>query len=193
MNGGGADAPHDDGFLASLDHLVADAVAEGAARERAQTRRLRQIAEEEATFLGVALDLAERGAVVVARTASGRTHRGRVLAVGRDFVVLRDGLGPPAFLAAAGVSSLRPQPGSSPSPDTAGGRQAPLGVGLAALLVGLAAERPRVQVAALGDEPVAGELRSVGADVLTLRLDGDAGLRVHVRLGALSELLLLDV
>jgi hypothetical protein len=182
----------DDGFLASLDHLVADAVAEDAARERSQTRMLRQIAEEEATFLGVALDLAERGALVVARTSSGRSHRGRVLAVGRDFVVLRDGGGPPVFLAVTAMASLRAQPGAA-SDDTAGGRAAPLGVGLAALLVGLAAERPRVQVSAVGDEPVAGQLRSVGADVLTLRLDGDAGLRAHVRLGAVSELLLLEI
>jgi hypothetical protein len=180
----------DDGFLASLDHLVADAVAEESARERAQTRRLRQIAEEEATFLGVAVDLAERGAVVVARTSSGRSHRGRILAVGRDFLVVRDAGGPPAFLAAAAIASLRPQPQEG-SADTAGGRAAPLSVGLSALLVGLAADRPRVQVAATGDEPVAGRLRSVGVDVLTLRLDGDAGLQVHVRIEAISELLLL--
>ena len=182
----------DDGFLASLDHLVADAVAEEAARERSQTRMLRQIAEEEATCAGVALDLAERGTPVVARTSSGRTHRGRVVAVGRDFVVLRDGDGPPAFVAMAHLSSLRPQPGSSPA-DTAGGRAAPLEVGLAALLVGLAADRPRVQVSAIGDEPIAGELRSVGLDVVTLRLDGDRSLRAHVRLGAVSEVLLLEI
>lgn len=188
MPGAGAD----DGFLSSLDHIVADAVAEEAARDRSRERVLRQIAEEEATFLGVALDLAERGATVVARTSSGRIHRGQVLAVGRDFVVLRDSGGPPAFLAVASMSSLRPQPGSA-SVDTAGGRAAPLDVGLAALLVGLATERPRVQVSAVGDEPVAGELRSVGLDVLTLRLDGDAGLRAHVRLAAVSELLLLDL
>lgn len=182
----------DDGFLASLEHLVADAVAEEAARERSQTRMLRQIAEEEATFAGVALDLAERGTAVVARTSSGRTHRGRVLAVGRDFVVLRDGAGPPAFLALGAVSSFRPQPGSA-SVDTAGGRAAPLDVGLAALLVGVAAQRPRVQVTAVGDEPVAGQLRSVGLDVLTLRLDGGAAVRAHVRFDAVTEVLLLDL
>ena len=77
--------------------------------------------------------------------------------------------------------------------DTAGGRTAPLSVSLAALLVGLAADRPRVQVSATGDEPVAGELRSVGLDVLTLRLDGDASLRAHVRIDAVTELLLLDL
>jgi hypothetical protein len=181
-----------DDFLASLDHLVADAVAEAAAQERSQTRVLRQIAEEEATFLGLALDLAERGVTVVVRTASGRSHRGAVVAVGRDFVVVRDGGGPPAFLAVGAIASLRPQPGSG-ARDAAGGRGAPLDVGLAALLPALAADRPRVQLCALGDEPIAGELRAAGVDVLTLRLDGDAGLRAHVRLAAVAELLLLDV
>ena len=188
MGGAGSD----DEFLASLDHVVADAVAEEAARERSQTRMLRRIAEEEATFVGVALDLAERGSVVVARTASGRAHRGRVLAVGRDFVVVRDGSGPAVLLPIASLASLRPQPGSAPV-DTAGGRTAPLDVGFAALLVGLAADRPRVQVSAAVDEQVAGELRSVGVDVLTLRLDGDAALRAHVRLGAVTDVLLLDL
>ena len=182
----------DDGFLASLDHLVADAVAEEAARERSQTRVLRQVAEEEATFLGVALDLAERQVVVVARTSSGRAHRGRVLAVGRDFVVVRDGSGPPVLLALAGLTSLRPEP-TGARPDVSGARAAPLEVGLAAVLVGLAGQRPRVQVSAPGEEPVAGELRSVGVDVLTLRLDGDAGLRTHVRVAAVTEVVLLEL
>ncbi|HUP87214.1 MAG TPA: hypothetical protein VM143_16285 [Acidimicrobiales bacterium] len=182
----------DDDFLASLDHLVADAVAESAARERSRTRVLRQIAEEEATFVGVALDLAEQGATVVVRTSSGRAHRGGVVAVGRDFLVVRDGGRPPAFLAIRAIASLRPQAGSA-SPDTAGGRSAPLDIGLAALLPTMAAGRPRVQVCALGDEPLAGELRSSGVDVLTLRLDGEAGLRAHIRLDAVAELLLFDV
>ena len=183
----------DDDFLRSLDHLVADAVAEEAARERSQERMLRTIASSEATFAGVALDLAEQGVVVVVRAASGRSHRGRVLAVGRDFVVLRDGAKPPVFLASWAVSSVRPQPGFSEGGDSSGGRAAPLDVSLAALLAGLAGERPRVQVAAAGDEPVAGELRSVGLDVLTIRLDGDRRLVAHVRLAAVSEVLLLDL
>ena len=183
----------DDGFLASLDHLVADAVAEEAARERSQTRLLRQIATEEATFLGLALDLAEQGVAVSLRTSSGRPHRGVVVAVGRDFLIVRDGAGPPAFLPAWALSSLRPQPGATAASDAAGGRVAPLDVSLAALLVPLAADRPRVQVTAVGEEPVAGQLRSAGVDVLTLRLDGDPGLRVHVRLGSVCEVLLLDV
>ena len=190
----GDEVSGDDEFLRSLDSLVADAVAESAARERSQERVLRDVAAAEATFLGVALDLAEGGVGVVVRCSSGRAHRGRVLAVGRDFLVLRDGVKPPVFLAAWAVSSLRPQPGwSADSVEAAGARTAPLAVSLAALLGGLAGNRPRVQVVAAGEEPVAGELRSAGADVLTVRLDGDRRLVTHVRLGAVSELVLLDL
>jgi hypothetical protein len=184
-------AADDDGFLASLDHLVADAVAEEAARERAQERTLRTIAEAAATFVGVALDLAERGTSVIARTAAGRPHRGRILGIGRDFLVLRDARRPPAFLALGAVSSLRTEPGADDG-EAAGGRASPIDVSFAALLAQLSGDRPRVQVVATGDAPVAGELRSVGLDVLTIRLDGDRRLVTHVRIGAVSELLLFD-
>ncbi len=182
----------EDRFLASLHRLVADAVAETAARERSQARVLRQVAEESATFAGVALDLAERGEAVVARIATGRAHRGRVLAVGRDFVGVRDAPGPPVLLSVTGISSLRPQPARRPT-DTAGARGAPLDVGLAVLLAGLAADRPRIQVMAPGDrQPLSGELRAVGLDVATLRLDGDGHTLAYVRIANLAEVVLVD-
>jgi hypothetical protein len=182
----------DDRFLDSLNRLVADAVAEEAARSRSQTRVLRQIAEEEATFAGIALDLAERRVVVVARSVVGRPHRGVILAVGRDFAVVRDGDAPPVLLATGHLSSIRPQPGTA-SGDTAGARLPALRTSLAAVLTGLAAERPRVQMMAVGDEqPLSGELRSVGADVATLRLDGDGRLVAYFRLPAVAVVVLLD-
>jgi hypothetical protein len=65
-------------------------------------------------------------------------------------------------------------------------------VTLADVLAGLAGERPRVRmVVAGGHEVVAGELRSVGADVATLRLDGEPGGAVYVRLDAVRAVTLL--
>lgn len=182
----------DDDFRRALDHLVADTLAEDAARDRSQERVLRTVAASEATFLGIALDLAEQATPVVARIASGRTHQGTVVAVGRDFLVLRDGPKAPVFLAAAAVSSLRPRPGWSEGGEPAGARAAPLAVSLATLLAGLAGDRPRVSVVTAGDDPVAGELRAAGLDVLTIRLDGDGRPVVHVQVTALTELVLLD-
>lgn len=183
-----------DGFGRALERLVAEAAAAEAARERVHERTLRTVAEVEATFLGIAVDLAEEGAPVVVRTVTGRRHRGRVLAVGRDVLIVRDGARPPVLLATAFVASMRPDPaGSAPGRDAAGGRPAPLDVSLAALLSHLGADRPRVQLVASGDDPLTGALRSTGADVVTLRLDGDGRPVVHVRLAAVHEVVLLDL
>jgi hypothetical protein len=183
----------DDPFLRALDAVVADARAAEAARERSQERVLRDVAAAESTFVGVLVDLAERGVPVVVRTASsgGRSFRGQVLAVGRDFAVVRDGARPPVLVALAGLASVRPEPDALGS-TAAAGRPAPLDVSLAALLARLGDDRPRVQVVA-GDEPVAGQLRSVGVDVLTVRLDGDRGLLAHVHLATVREVVLLDL
>jgi hypothetical protein len=179
-----------------LDHLArwaGEARAEEAAADRAQQRMLEQMAAEEATFSGVCLDLAERDAQVVVRTLAGRTHRGRILTVGRDFLVVREAGGPPVLLAMAAVASVRLGPGeragTAPS-----GREGALDSGLAAVLAGVAPERPRVQVMAVGDpQPVTGELRTGGRDVAGVRLDGDRPGTVYLRVSSIAELTLLDL
>lgn len=179
-----------DRFVNALDRLIGDAVAEAAASERAKTRVLRQVAEEEATFGGVALELAERGDPVVARTLTGRMHRGAIIAVGRDFIVVRDAFRAVALLPLAAVTSLRPQPAVPPA-DASGARAAPLDLTVALVLSRLAGERPRVAVMALGDEqPLGGELRAVGVDVLTIKLEGESGFLAHFRIAGLAEVLL---
>ena len=179
-----------------LDHLArwaGEARAEEAAADRSEQRMLEQIASEEATFAGICLDLAERSSSVVVRTVTGRTHRGRIVTVGRDFVVVRDEGGPPLLLALAAVASVRLGPGeragSAPS-----GRDAALESGLAAVLAGVAPERPRVQVLSVGDEqPVTGELRTGGRDIAAVRLDGERPGTVYLRVGSIAELVLLDL
>lgn len=176
-----------------LARFLADAAADAAAQERSHERVLRQVAEEEATFAGIALDLAERRSGVIARTASGRPHRGRIVAVGRDFLVVRDTAGPPVFIALGALTVLRPEPAASGGGDHTGQRPPPLAVGLGGVLARLAAERPRVQLTCTGDpEPLAGRLRSVGADVATLVLDGDRGLAAHVRIAGIADVVLFD-
>lgn len=182
-----------DEFAQQLHRLVADAAAESAARERAQERALRETAELEATFVGVVVDLAEQGSAVVVRTAAGRTHRGRVIGVGTGAIAVRDDGRPPVLIAMSAVTSVRPHAAhADPSRDIAGGRPAPLDVSLVRLLGALAEERPRVQVSCAGEEPVTGELRSVGRDLLTVRLDSDRRLRAHVPVAAVADVVLLD-
>ncbi|MDP8991956.1 MAG: hypothetical protein M3N31_02715, partial [Actinomycetota bacterium] len=65
-----------DALLAELARWGADVRAGDAARSRARERWLRRQASEDATFTGVALDLAEQGAGVAVRTTTGRTLHG---------------------------------------------------------------------------------------------------------------------
>lgn len=193
--GGSETGDPTEAFVRDLRHLVADASARQAARERVHERSLRAVAEAEATFVGIVVDLAEREVTVVVRTSAGRSHRGRVVGAGRDFLVLEDGERPPVVVATAAIASLRSQPDgpATAARDVAGARPAPLETGLAGLLARWAAERPRVQVTPTGDEPITGELRAAGLDVVTLRLDGPSRPVVHVPMAAITDIALLDV
>jgi hypothetical protein len=54
--------------MGELEELLADARADVAAAERQRRRRLLQMGEEEATLVGLLVDLAERGVEVSAET-----------------------------------------------------------------------------------------------------------------------------
>lgn len=170
--------------------MAAEVAADQSVRDRVRERSLRAVAAEEATLTGLLVDLAEQQSHVVVRTVAGRAHRGAIVATGRDFLVVRESLRAPVFVPFHGVASVRPS--ASAHDDAAGARPSPLGTTFAAILVVLAVERPRVQVAA-GDESLAGTLQSVGTDVLTIRLDGGGRMSAHVPLGSVTEVVLHDV
>jgi len=180
-----------DSLLADLARWTADTRTDDAARSRIRERWLRQQAEEDARFAGVLLDLAEAGVGVGLRLTSGRAVHGRIATVARDFCVLRYDGGTATLLAYAAIATVRPDPGYRAG-EAASERAAPVDASLADVLVGLAGERPRVRLVVDGAaEALAGELRSVGADVATLRLDGAHGGTVYVQLGAVREVTLL--
>lgn len=157
----------------SLAAWVASLVADEAARSRARTAWLARQAAEEGTFAGVLVDLAERGAAVVVHLHNGRRHRGRITLVGRDFCGLRTGAGRDVLVAERGLASVRTLPGDAV---TVGDRPVRADLTFAETLAALADHRVRVlAVGHDGDDAVSGELRSVGADVLTVRLDGGGG------------------
>lgn len=171
--------------------MAAEVAADQSVRDRVGERTLRSVAAEEATLSGIVVDLAEQQSQVVVRTLAGRFHRGVIVATGRNFLVVRDAPRAPVFVPFGGVAWVRPS--GSLHHDAAGARPSPLGTSFAAILVVLATDRPRVQVATAGDEPLAGTLQSVGADVLTLRLDGDGRMWAHVPLASVAEIVLHDV
>ena len=207
--------------LADVARGAAEARARDAADARVRERWLRRSAEEEAELAGVLLDLAEGGVAAAVTTSSGRRHAGRVAAVGADFVAVRTDGDRTTLVALAALASVRvnglgragTQPGlrsgtqpalrSGTQPALRSGTQPALrsgtqpgerrsvAVSMADVLAHAAGRRPRVQVHC-GEATVAGELRSVGTDVVTLRTDGEPPGQAYVSLASVSEISLLD-
>ncbi|MEJ7765142.1 MAG: hypothetical protein WKF86_06570 [Acidimicrobiales bacterium] len=181
-----------------LVRWLAEARLDEAVSSRLRERALRQLAGDEATLLGLCLDLAEADRPVLARTSGGRVHRGLLVAVGADFVALRSQSGEATFLALDHLAWLRPAPGSwvgaqARGVQAAGARMPPLGARLVDILTGLAADRPRVRLFVAGDpDPWSGRLRACGADVLSVEQPGDPVVVGWVPLPQLSEVGLVD-
>jgi hypothetical protein len=176
-----------EGLAARIDRWAAEARVDEAARRRAREHWLRHQAEEEASLSGVLTDVAERRTPVILHVRGGRQHRGDVRAVGRDFVALRSGA-TETIVALDAVVSVQTRPGEAPA---IGDRPITTALRLSDVLAELAGERsPALLVMADGDEAVAGIVRSVGTDVVVVRLAGDAPGTAYVPLGAITEVVL---
>jgi hypothetical protein len=144
-------------------------------------------AEEESSFAGTLLDLAERAEVVTFDLGSTRL-RGVVVGVGADFVAVRTPAGQRALVPSSAIDSVRAEPGSA---EVRGDRRLALEVTFAAVLGPVAAERPEVLVRTTGDVTVRGVLRAAGSDVVRIRVDGERPVPAWVPLAAV-RLLVLD-
>jgi hypothetical protein len=175
-----------DGMAARLDRWVAEARVEDAARRRSSERWLRQQAEEEATFAGVLIDLGERGAHVAVHTSSGRVHRGRISVVGLDFMRVEVPMAGDVLVALKVISSVRTD---RDEPVVTGDRASSSRLALAEMITGLAAERDRALFVPLdGRGPVCGTVRSVGQDLVVVRLDGGGDSHAGIAYLALSSI-----
>lgn len=177
----------DDDPLAGLGPWLAEGRVDAAAAARARRVRLERQASEDSSVAGVCLDLAERGAPVAVRTTAGRTTRGDVVALGIDFVVIRDGPVGDVVVPLRSVATIRGAPGATP---VAGVRSVAFTLSVAGALTELAADRPLVLVA-IGDQELRGELRSVGLDVVALATAATNREIVHIALDAIDQLVLL--
>jgi hypothetical protein len=153
-----------------LQRLLDDARAAERSEARGQERSLRHVAEESARLAGTLVDLAERGSGVTVRTATGRSHHGPVRLVATDFCVVGSESGD-VWIALAAVTTVRPHPGERHVAAT--GSRPTVDLLLLEALSRVAPERPRLSIVLSGGESVVGQLRSVGTDLLTVRLDGD--------------------
>lgn len=176
-----------DGLVGDLTRWLAAERADAAAAGRARERWLRQQATEEALFAGVLLDLAERASVVVVQGVGGRTHRGRVRAVGEDFVALRTERSD-VILPYDAIASVRPQG----APPQGADRARALDLGLAEAAAALVADRPRVLIVVRDGTGLAGDLLSAGRDVLVLRVSAESGGWTYVPLASVAEINLGD-
>jgi hypothetical protein len=184
-----------DALLDSFRSWSADQRAIDAAARRSKQRWLRQQAGEMATVAGTLLDLCESATPLALRTIGRRTHSGTVVAAGTDVCVLH--ARPPARVQGAGAAgtgsivvvalgaivALRPLAGRrpiEPSPD----RVPELRLSMGDVVAILSEDRMPVRLELADGEVVAGELRSVGADVVTLRSPGGSRSTVLVPIEA---------
>jgi hypothetical protein len=163
-----------------FDELADEARAADAVRRRSHARWLRRQAAEEATLVGVLVDLSERGDVVALRSASGRTHRGPVSFVGGDHVVVADEV----WVRLAAVVAVR-----FTGDIATGDRAAVRDTRLVESLAELAPDRPAVVVVTFDGASMRGELVGAGTDLVTLVLDGDRSQRCVVAVDAIAEVI----
>ena len=172
--------------LAGLSSWLADYQVDEAAAARARQRSLEQQAAQESSIAGVLLDLAERGRPVTIKTAGGQVCYGQIVAVGADFVFVRDEnegelLIPTTAIATIGTAATdRPVTGDRPLSS----------VVLADTLDELVADQAHVAVS-VGDECVSGLLQTAGADVIAVAVDEARRDRIHIATAAIDHLAVL--
>lgn len=170
------------------ERMLADARVADAVEERRRRRAHEAGAEADARLADVLATLGETGGTVTVRTRRGTLHRGTVAAVGADHCALATPAGR-TLLPFAAVTAVIP-PRSIDQPPARGSRALAEGALLVDVLRDAAAERPRLLLGLDGlDTPLAGTLLTVGADVLSLRGDGDGHL-TYTALAAVAEVVL---
>jgi hypothetical protein len=170
--------------------LADEAAHEAAVRARAEQRDREERAAELATWIGTLRDLAERRLPVSVRARSGRVHRGALVGLGADHLVLRLQAGSVALIALEATRTVRPEPGQ-PAPPAMGDRDTAQDRTLAeALARSVDDRRPVVLVLRDVEDPLQGEVIGLGEDVVTLRLGGVDRGTVYLPLDAVDELLL---
>ena len=182
MGGPGGDGTSSaDGFLADLARWAASDRTARAATERTRTRTLADQSLSTSTWTGLLVDLAESGAEVALWSGPGLTHKGRLVGVARDFVVLEPAGRGPVLIRTAALQAVTPAaPGARSA--RAGERSNPSELTLAAALEALAGERAPASVQT-SSQAFPGAIIGCGEDVLTIKSDGP-GRQMYVALNA---------
>jgi len=155
-----------------LSEVRADEVAAG----RTRVAWLARQAGEESTLRGVLLDLAERGAPVVAELADASSVRGTLRAVGLDLAIIEPAGGGTAVLALAALWAVRPSGGNAV---VWGDRPIVESSTMQHVLADWSEARPEVTLRTVGGT-VQGELVHVGSDVAVVRATDERRSRIYV-------------
>ncbi|MGI8793645.1 MAG: hypothetical protein ACR2H3_10790 [Acidimicrobiales bacterium] len=186
----------DEDLLAGIDRWIAEAAAEeraaAAAREQRETRDLLAAAAADDDLVAMLLALADAGDHLSIRLAgTTREVRGRVVALGDDFVVLRGGADDaPVFVALAGVEAVHLPPGRAWAGGVHGDQRRRRG-SLRAILAGLADESPRVQLVTTGAAYL-GALEQVNAEAVVIKGEATDHHTTLVPLAGITAVVLLD-
>jgi hypothetical protein len=171
---------------ASLERLIGELRTEDAARSRARVGAIHAHAAEEATLTGVLADLLERGGQVLVTITNGRRHRGEVLVVGPDALVLRVGQREWLVTRLAAVASVKLVGG-----DPVHGEGMPTTASSFGRLLSAAAQPGEWMRVSVGGEAFGGNVIAVSDEVAVLKLDnGDV---TYVNLDAVEEVSLSSV
>jgi hypothetical protein len=163
----GAEEESVDSLISELLAWASSGRAAQAASARAHERSLVEQAAADSTWHGLLVDLAE-AAAPVAVTTEGRQWSGRLIGVGRDFVVLERASAGPVLVALEAACAVTP----SAAAGRPGGRREPaLDLGLAGAIEGLAEQRSPVSVW-WGAGSATGALSGLGRDYLIVSSDG---------------------
>jgi hypothetical protein len=182
-------ADHDP--FATILEGIADARVDDAAAARERGRWAARRAEEDATFRGALVDLAERQSVVRLQLRGGRELVGTPIAVGVDVVALATQAGR-AFVRLHHLTAIRNAPGHGLVPSAP--RVAATLTGTRTLhdvISDAAAEQSDVRLVLDDGREATGTLRAMGVDVVTLRENNAAQTTVLVSFDAVAAVTLL--
>jgi hypothetical protein len=147
-----------------LTEMLDESTVDERSSNRSAQRWSRQVDEEEATWVGTLIDLAEQRKTVGLCTATGQNHRVIIDAVGPDVVVTSRADAAQLYIRLEVIEAL-----TGAGRRSATGTSTSEGATFHELLFGICADRPTVSVTTRSGRVVHGTLIAVGSDVLTLR------------------------
>jgi hypothetical protein len=173
-----ADGPGAGGPGAGIAGLLdAAALAEAVRRRRAE-RQTRDRSRELATWVGTLRDLAEAAAVVTVTTTAGSAHRGVLVGVAADHLVVQPGNGV-SVVARAAVVTVRPAVVDGSVRPAAGDRDPASAARLLDVLDRWREDAAPCHVTLRDGDVVQGHLGTVGEDVVSV-VTGDGAVHLPV-------------